>query len=135
MNDALITLSTTLFSGVTGAALALAGDRWRTGRVRKQTGREALQDFQRVLADRSSFMVITEAGLDETPLEEVTNFDVATARRAAYAYRGLLRPADRELVERSSVPFERSERMHLDPRQESLNQWALDLQGAIDRAF
>lgn len=80
-------------------------------------------------------MVITEVGLEETPLEEVTNFDVATARRAAYPYRDLLRTEDRKLVVRSSVPFDPYDDAPLDSRQAKFNQWALDLQEAIDRAF
>lgn len=129
------TLITTLSSGLLAAGLALAADGWRVDRARRQVGRAALDEFQRVLADRSSYIVIRDASLDETPLEEVSHADLAAARRVAYPYRDLLEKADRGLVTRNSIPFDLDDRSFIDVRQPVIDQWAMDLEDAITRAF
>lgn len=135
MNDTLVTVGTTLLSGVVAAGLALAADRWRSDRARRIAGREALQEFQRTLVDWSSYTVITDVGLEEHPLEKVSLRDVAAARRAAYPYRDLLARNDQVLVKRNSVPFDPYSDHPVDARQPAINQWATDLHEAIERAF
>lgn len=135
MSSLAVTAATTLFSGGLGGLIALGLDNWRAGSARRRAGREALEEFQRVMADWSAFAVITIALDDEAPLENPSWHDLAAARRAAYPYRDLLRGKDRDLVERNSVSYDRCDEGPIDSRQPYINTWAIELQNAIDRAF
>ena len=103
----LLTLGTTVASGVIAAVIALGFDGWRSDRLRRNDGRQALQEMQRVLADLSASLLAADSVIDETPLESLSWGDVALARRSAYPYRDLLSSRDRELVSRSTIPFDR----------------------------
>jgi len=131
----LATLGTTVFSGILAASIALAFDGWRSDRTRRRSGRESLQEMQRVLAGLSASILSAGSIIDETPLEDLTWGDVAPARRAAYPYRDLLRPADRHLVSRSTIPYDIHSDLPYDNRQPYVNTWAMDLDAAIERAF
>lgn len=131
----LITLGTTVTSGVIAALIALGFDGWRSDRARRKEGRQALQEMQRVLGDLSASLLAADAVIDETPLEDLSWKDVALARRSAYPYRDLLSPTDRELVSRSTIPFDPHSDLPYDNRQPVVNTWAMDLDDAIERAF
>ena len=91
--------------------------------------------MQRVLADLSASLLAADSVIDETPLETLTWGDVALARRSAYAYRDLLASEDRELVSRSTIPFDQYSDLPYDTRQPVVNTWAMELDAAIERAF
>lgn len=129
------TLGTTLASGVIAAGIAITVDNWRGDRTRRRDGEVALREFQRVLGDMSGYLLMADSVLDETPLEKLDWSDLAQARRAAYPYRNLLHRDDRDLVKRSSVPYDANSDMYYDSRQPEVNEWAMDLDAAIDRAF
>ncbi len=129
------TLGTTLASGLIAAGIAITTDNWRGDRTRRREGEIALREFQRVLGDMSGYLLMKDSVIEETPLEKLDWPDLAQARRAAYPYRNLLRDADRELVTRSSVPYDAYSGIPYDSRQPEVNQWAMDLESAIDRAF
>lgn len=131
----LVTLGTTLASGVIAALIALGFDGWRSDRTRRREGREGLQEMQRVLADLSGAMLARDGVIDVTPLEDLDWADVAAARRGAYPYRDLLAPKDRELVSRNLIPYDITSQLPYDQRQVVVNQWAMDLDAAIQRAF
>ena len=129
------TLGTTLASGLIAAALAINTDNWRGDRTRRREGEIALRDFQRVLGDMSGYLLMADSVIDETPLEKLEWSDLAEARRAAYPYRNLLHRDDQKLVTRSSVSYDTCSDIPYDSRQPEVNQWAMDLDAAIDRAF
>lgn len=129
------TLGTTLLSGVVAAVIAITSDNWRGDRTRRREGEIALREFQRVLGDMSGYLLMADAVIDETPLEKLDWPDLAQARRAAYPYRNLLHQDDRELVARSSVPYDAHTDAPYDSRQPEVNRWAMELDAAIDRAF
>lgn len=131
----LVTLGTTLASGVIAALIALGFDGWRGDRTRRREGRESLQEMQRVLSDLSGAMLARDGVIDVTPLENLDWADVAAARRGAYPYRDLLSPEDRELVSRNLIPYDVTTNRHYDQRQVVVNEWAMDLDAAIQRAF
>lgn len=122
-------------SGVIAAVIALGFDGWRSDRARRRDGRVALQEMQRVLADLSASLLAADAVIEETPLEALTWGDVAVARRSAYPYRDLLLPAHRELVSRSTIPYDLYSNLPYDTRQPVVNTWAIELDDAIERAF
>lgn len=129
------TLGTTLASGLIAAGIAITTDNWRGDRTRRREGEIALREFQRVLGDMSGYLLMADSVIDETPLEELDWPDLANARRAAYPYRNLLHEDDRALVTRSSVPYDAHSDIPYDSRQPEVNQWAMELDAAIDRAF
>ena len=131
----LITLGTTVASGVIAALIALGFDGCRNDRARRKDGREALQEMQRVLADLSASLLAADSVIDETPLETLSWGDVALARRSAYPYRDLLSPKDRELISRSTIPYDEYSDLPYDTRQPVVNAWATELDEAIERAF
>ena len=125
----------TIVSGVVAALIALGFDGWRSDRARRKEGRHALQEMQRVLADLSAVLLALDGVIDETPLETLSWGDVALARRSAYPYRDLLAPSDRELVAKSTIPYEAHSDLPYDNRQLVVNDWAMELDDAIERAF
>ena len=129
------TLGTTLASGLIAAGIAITTDNWRGDRTRRRDGEIALREFQRVLGDMSGYLLMADSVIDETPLEKLDWPDLATARRAAYPYRNLLHQDDQALVTRSSVPYDAYSGYPYDSRQPEVNQWAMELDAAIDRAF
>ena len=129
------TLGATLASGVIAAGIAITSDNWRGDRTRRREGEIALRDFQRVLADMSGYLLMADSVIDETPLEKLDWPDLAQARRAAYPYKNLLHQDDRDLVTRSSVPYDAYSDIPYDSRQPEVNRWAMELDAAIDRAF
>ena len=131
----LITLGMTVASGLIAAVIALGFDGWRTDRARRKEGRAALQEMQRVLADLSASLLAADSVIDETPLEALSWGDVALARRSAYPYRDLLSPTDRELVSRSTIPYDRYSDLPYDARQPVVNTWAMEFDDAIERGF
>lgn len=133
--SAIATLGTTLASGLVAAGIAITTDNWRGDRTRRREGEIALREFQRVLADMSGYLLMSDSVIDETPLERLDWPDLAQARRAAYPYRNLLHQDDRELVTRSSVRYDAYSDIPYDSRQPEVNQWAMELDDAIDRAF
>lgn len=133
--SAIATVSATLASGIVAAGIAITSDNWRGDRTRRRDGEIALQEFQRVLGDMSRYLLMADSVIDETPLEKLDWADLAQARRAAYPYRSLLHQDDRSLVTRSSVPYDAHGGMPYDSRQPEVNEWAMELDAAIDRAF
>lgn len=131
----LLTLGTTVVSGLIAAMIALGFDGWRSDRARRKDGRQALQEMQRVLADLSASLLAADSVIDETPLETLSWGDVALARRSAYPYRDLLPPKARELVSRSTIPFDRYSDLPYDVRQPVVDAWATELDDAIEQAF
>ena len=131
----LATAVATLFSGVIASAITLGFDRWKTDHVRRRDGRAALEEMQRVLGDMSESMLAEDGILERTPLEALTPDDVAIARRSAYPYRDLLLPNDRQYVVKSSIHFDPHSDLPYDNRQIDVNEWAMNLHHAIDRAF
>lgn len=125
----------TLASGIVAAGIAITSDNWRGDRTRRREGEIALREFQRVLGDMSGYLLMADSVIDETPLEKLDWTDLAQARRAAYPYRSLLHQDDRDLVTRSSVPYDAHSGIPYDSRQPEVNQWAMELDAAIDRAF
>lgn len=131
----LFTLGATLISGVIAALIAIWSDNLRGSRTRRLEGEIALRDFQRVLADMSSYLLMADAVIDETPLEKLEWKDLAESRRSAYRFKDLLPPEDQYLLVRSSVPYDLNDELFYDSRQPAVNDWALKLDAAIDRAF
>lgn len=129
-------IAVTFASGVAGALITIVGDRWGGSRARRQAGWEAIQDFQRVLSDFSSYLLARDGVFDDfAVLEKIEFQDVAVARRAAYPYKDLLAKEDRELITRSGVEFDPMSGLPYDARQPAINDWAMDLDRAISDAF
>lgn len=131
----LVTLVTTLVSGVLAAVIALGFDGWRNDQARRKDGRAALEELQRVLADMSESMLANDSIIEQTPLQDLTREDIALARRSAYPYRDLLFPEDQQFVSKSSIRFDAYSDLPYDNRQVDVNQWAMNLDAAIKRAF